>query len=81
MMQKEAELLKSPLTQLPLSENFCLRSKLMGLNSLDDIIRTPPAVLVKKEDFSYEWLGELSRFMKNTNLLHRLQPIPGSTAC
>lgn len=80
-MQKNIELLSGPLTGLPLSEDFCLRSKRMGLASLEDILGTPPALLVGREGFSYRWLGELVEFMSSKGLLHLLQPIPGNTAC
>jgi len=72
------QILHTPISELPLTENFYLRSKLMGYRKLDDIVRTPVEVLLRKEEFNYEWLGELSKFMSGQNLLHLLQPIPGS---
>ncbi len=58
---------------LPLTENFCLRSKLMGYKTLQDIVKDPVKVLIGKEDFSYNWLGELVRLLNENQLLHRLQ--------
>ena len=77
---QEAELIKTPVDQLPLSDSFCLRCKLLGFSNLGDILTTPPGILVEKKNFSYEWLAELSQFMIENNMLHLLQPIPGNTA-
>lgn len=80
-MANEADILSTEIKRLPLSENFYLRSKLMGFARVQDIVDTPASVLLKKEDFDYNWLGELVSFLKNNNMLHRLQPIPGNRAC
>jgi hypothetical protein len=79
-MADHNQLLNTPISELGLTENFYLRSKLMGFRILNDIIRTPPEVLVNKTDFNFDWLGELSRFMRMHKLLHILQPIPGSNS-
>jgi len=78
-MKQDIELLKTPISQLPLSGNFYLRSKLMGFHHLQDIIDTPPAGLLGKEDFSYQRLGELSRLLADADLLHLLQPVMGNS--
>ena len=64
-----------PVYELPLTENFFLRCKLMGFATLGDVVDTPVNVLLRKEDFTYEWLGELAKYLTSQNLLHRLQPI------
>lgn len=77
-MAKQTDILSAKIKDLPVSENFYLRSKLMGFACVQDIVDTPAGVLIKKEDFDYNWLGELVSFLKNNNILHTLQPIPGS---
>jgi hypothetical protein len=74
-------LLEKPIKELPLSENFYLRSKLMGFDNIQAIIKTPAEILLSKEEFNYDWLGELSRFMTSQKLLHLLQPTPGNNFC
>ena len=76
-----SDLLRKEIKDLPLSENFYLRSKLMGFERIEDIVKTPTDVLLCKEEFTYDWLGELSTFMSNQELLHLLQPRPGSNIC
>ena len=80
-MEQNSELLNKSIKDLPLSENFYLRSKLMGFERIEDILKTPPEVLLHKDEFTYDWLGELSRFMTAQKLLPLLQPRPGSNIC
>lgn len=75
------DILKADLKDLPVDEGFYLRSKLMGFHTLEDIVHTPAEVMVKKEEFNYRWLGDLSRLLISQNLLHLLQPTPGSKIC
>lgn len=77
-MAKQTDILLAKIKDLPVSENFYLRSKLMGFACVQDIVDTPADVLIKKEDFDYNWLGELVSFLKKNNILHTLQPIPGN---
>jgi hypothetical protein len=79
-MTNKAAILSSKIKDLPVSENFYLRSKLMGFDRVQDIVDTPARQLIGKEDFDYNWLGELVSFLKNNNMLHTLQPIPGNRA-
>lgn len=76
----EQAILTSDLKDLPVSENFYLRSKLMGYTSISDIVETPVNVLLSKEDFNYNYLGELVSLLKSHNILHKLQPLPGSNS-
>lgn len=80
-MKTKLDILTTPINELPLSENFYLRSKLMGYTRLQEIIGTPPQALAQKEDFSIDWLGELAAFMNSRQLLGKLQPTPGSKFC
>ncbi|MXV50362.1 hypothetical protein GS399_05205 [Pedobacter sp. HMF7647] len=73
-------IMQQPVQELGLSEVFSLRSKLMGFRTLEDIANTPVQQLLSKEDFNYNWLGELVGFMTQKNLLDRLQELPGSNA-
>lgn len=76
----EQAILTSNLKDLAVSENFYLRSKLMGYTSISDIVETPVNVLLGKEDFNYNYLGELVKLLKFHNILHKLQPLPGSSS-
>jgi len=76
----DSEILNTEIKDLPVSENFYLRSKLMGYSRIQDIVETPPNVLLSKEDFNYNYLGELVSLLKRHNILHKLQPLPGSTS-
>lgn len=67
-----------PITDLQLSENFYLRSKLMGFHNLGEIMDTPVSVMIKKEDFNFNWLGELAKFLSERGMLNLLQPLPGA---
>jgi len=80
-MMTQDQLIRQPLTELALTESFCLRSKLMGFGTIRDIIDTPVETILEKEDFSYSWLNELVRLMRANNMLYKLQPMPGSTVC
>lgn len=72
------KLLRLPIGDLHFSENFFLRSKLMGFHNLGEIMDTPVDVLVKKDDFNFTWLGELAKFLSDRGLLNLLQPLPGA---
>ena len=77
----DTEILTWDIKDLPVSENFYLRSKLMGYSNIEQIVATPPADMVKKEEFSYTWMGELVRLLMSHKMLHKLQPLPGSNSC
>ena len=77
-MTKENVILKENIKDLPVSENFYLRSELMGFRNIEEILASPAESLLRKKDFSYSWLGELIALLKRNDLLYRLQPLPGS---
>lgn len=79
-MANEEDILSGAIKDLPVSENFYLRSKLMGFACIQDIVDTPARQLIGKEDFDYNWLGELVSFLRNNNMLHTLQAMPGNRA-
>lgn len=59
------------------SFGFCERCRVMGYGTLAEIIATPPAEIMAKKGFTYDWLAELSEFLDKNGLLYLLQPIPG----
>lgn len=65
-------LLNLPIAELPLSENFKLRSKLMGFFTLQDIIGTPQKELHELDDYSERWYFEFIDFLNRKDLLHLL---------
>ena len=77
--QQEEDLLTADIKELPVTENFYLRCRLMGFSSIGQIINTPVKSIFAKEDFSYSWMGELVRFLMSQNLLHKLQSLPGNS--
>jgi hypothetical protein len=76
----EQQILTGKIKELPVTEIFYLRSKLMGYSCIQEIVETPVNVLLSKEDFNYNYLGELVNLLKSHNILHKLQPLPGSSA-
>jgi len=66
-------LLNLPITELPLSESFILRSKLMGFFTLQDILREDQRMLHEKDDYSERWYFEFIDFLKRKELLHLLR--------
>lgn len=65
-------LLNLPITELSLSENFKLRSKLMGFFTLQDIIGTNQKDLHELEDYSEHWYFEFVDFLRRKDLLNLL---------
>ncbi|MEH3114389.1 hypothetical protein [Pedobacter terrae] len=65
-------LLNLPIAELPLSENFKLRSKLMGFFTLQDIIGAKQRELSTLEDYSEHWYLEFVDFLYRKELLNLL---------
>jgi hypothetical protein len=65
-------LLNLPIAELPLSQNFKLRSKLMGFFTLQDIIGTSQKELHELDDYSEHWYFEFVDFLHRKDLLHFL---------
>ncbi|MBO9672132.1 MAG: hypothetical protein J7577_01710 [Sphingobacteriaceae bacterium] len=65
-------LLNLPITELSLSENFKLRSKLMGFFTLQDIIETNQKDLHELDDYSEHWYFEFVDFLRRKDLLNLL---------
>lgn len=62
--------LKTPISQLPVTEVFMLRSKLMGFNTLAEIMEAGIPEVSKKEDYSQRWYLELISLLDRRGLLH-----------
>ena len=73
----QQQLLKMPLNELDFSEDFLETCALMRMETLGELLKDKSG-LVQKEHFSYLWLEELVSFLGKHNLLHLLQPLPGS---
>ena len=71
------EIINQPIENLDLSKGFCNQSELMGFKTLNDIISLTPKEILSKTEFTYHWLEQLTQFLKENQLLHLLQPIPG----
>ena len=71
-MEKE-ELLHIPIDRLGFSAEFCKACISMHFSTLKDVTSVLPERLIKKEGFSYSWLGELSAYLDKKGLLHLLQ--------
>ena len=67
-----------PISLLGLSKDFLKASKAMGFETIADILAVQPMILVEKEGFNYNWLGELVKFLTKHKLLYLLQPLPGN---
>ncbi|MCX2495210.1 hypothetical protein OQX63_17095 [Pedobacter sp. PF22-3] len=65
-------LLNLPIAELPLSENFKLRSKLMGFFTLQDIVGTQQKQLHMLDDYSEHWYFEFVDFLRRKDLLNLL---------
>jgi len=67
-----------PLESLGFSRVFVETSQKMGFHTIADILATGRGELVKREGFSYHWLGELAAYLSEHRLVHLLQPMPGN---
>lgn len=70
-------ILNKEIRRLDLSDGFKELSKLMGFDTLQQIIAIGPAELFKKEKFDYAWFGELIKYLDKNGLGNLLQPLPG----
>ncbi|MCX3267473.1 hypothetical protein [Pedobacter agri] len=62
--------LNTPISKLPVTEVFMLRSKLMGFSNLAEIVQTDLVKLSKHEDYSQRWYLELINVLGRHGLLH-----------
>lgn len=73
----QQELLTLPLKVLGFSKKFRDTCSLMQKNTLGSLL-AEGSKLQHNKHFSYQWLEELVRFLQKNNMLHLLQPLPGS---
>lgn len=67
-----------PIEMLGFSSSFVETSGKMGFQTIAEILAAGREDLLKREGFSYHWLGELVAFLSANKLIHLLQPMPGS---
>gem|GEM_PF-1169210 len=65
-------LINLPIDELPLSETFKLRSKLMEFFTLQDIIALDQAKLFEREGYSEKWYFEFIDFLRRKEILFLL---------
>jgi hypothetical protein len=65
-------LLRQPINELPVTEVFKLRSKLMGFHTLDEVLSQSQADLRTKEDFNEHWYYELHHLLNRNGLVYLL---------
>jgi len=75
-----AQILRRPFGELGFSKDFMTASATMQFNTLEDILTEPSTELLAREGFNYRWFAELVEFLSARQLLHLLQPLPGSNA-
>jgi len=63
-------ILSVPLKELPVTETFLLRSKLMGFSNLGEIIGADLRVVSGFEDYSERWYFELISLLERNGLIH-----------
>ena len=79
--ENDETVLNAQIQSLGFSNDFKKKSRSMGFQTLLEITETAPEVLLKNEDFDYNWFGELVRFLMDRKLLYKLQPTPGNNPC
>lgn len=65
-------LINLPIVELPLSETFKLRAKLMDFFTLQDIIALDQAMLFEREGYNEKWYFEFVDFLKRKDILFLL---------
>jgi len=78
MPSNEKTLLEKPLNQLAFSAEFIAVCHGMGYRTVAEILADGPEKIQEKKKFSYRWLAELTRFLKENGSLGSLQPTPGN---
>jgi len=68
--EAENNFLSTPIEDLPVTEVFKLRSKLMGFSTIAQILDTDMRTIPQKEDYSERWYFELVSLLDRNGLLH-----------
>jgi len=74
----DKQITERPLGELGFSREFLRSCREMGYGTIADILADGAANLQGQARFSYRWLEELARFLKENELLELLQPRPGN---
>ncbi|WP_133300168.1 hypothetical protein [Mucilaginibacter terrenus] len=77
---KDNLFLEKPLSETGLGRSFCMKGERMGISTVADVCRLPPAELIAKKDFSYHWLAVFTSYLEKNDMLHLLQPGPGRSS-
>lgn len=63
-------ILSVPLKELPVTETFLLRCKLMGFSNLGEILDADLTEVSALEDYSERWYFELISLLQRNGLIH-----------
>ena len=66
----DTSFLTQPIKELPFSENFLSRCKVMGFDTLQEIIDTDQKDLIQDINFNYIWYNELLDFLNDRDMLY-----------
>jgi hypothetical protein len=61
------------ISELPVTPDFIRRAKMLGLETLSDILDADFPLLKRKRDFSYLWYADLLNLLKELDLLDQFQ--------
>jgi len=78
-MEIKDSILEKPIGQLGASSVFCEGCEKMGYETLASILAESPENLRAQKHFTYFWLVELIEFLKEKDLLDRLQSTQGNS--
>lgn len=70
------DLLDKDISNLPVSADFIAQCKLMGYNTLKDIVNKGWIALMQERGFNFRWLAELMVLLENNQLVYQLQAMP-----
>ncbi len=65
--------LQQPIKELPFSETFILRCKLMEFSTLAEIIATKEKEVMAHKEFNYIWFNELLDYLNKYDLLYLME--------
>ena len=68
----DLSILNLPIAELPMTESFKLRSKLMGFFTLQDVLSVDQHTLHELDDYSEHWYYEFVGFLGRKGMLHLL---------
>ena len=66
----DTSFLTQPVNELPFSEDFLSLCKVMGFDTLQEIIDTDQKDLIQNINFTYIWYNELLDFLNGRDMLY-----------